>query len=435
MAAGRRRLYLSVGINSTGYLGASWKARRGNRLDFVDYGYYLALTKAAHAARFDAVFFSDHPALMLDTSQRPLHSFEPLTLLTALAAQVPDIGLWFTATTSYNAPYNLARRLQTVDHISGGRIIFNAVSSFNPAVAANFGGDPLPPREDRYRKADEFMRVLYALWESWDLKREGGVPDGRLWDGASAHAIHHEGEFFTVAGPLNVPRGPQGRPVIAQAGASDGGIEFAARHGELIYCSLLCKEVALAFGAKLRRRAAEVGRPSNAIKLFPALVPIVARTEAEARERLYAVAAAGTEAGLVRQFAVEHGLDGPDFDPDAPLEESHFAAKPGQQRPVGFTQSIAELIRCEKVSTRQLVNRLAGGHRLVVGTPETVADTIIDWWQNGAADGFNIQAAALPDELDSFAELVVPILQERGIFPRDYDGTTLRERLDLPLPD
>ncbi|HTJ57440.1 MAG TPA: NtaA/DmoA family FMN-dependent monooxygenase [Devosiaceae bacterium] len=429
-----RRLFLSIGINSTGYLGTSWKARKGNRLDFVDYDYYLGLTRKAHAARFDAVFFSDHPALMLDTEVRPLHSFEPLTLLTALAAQVPDVGLWFTGTTSYNSPYNLARRLQTLDHISGGRIIFNAVSSFNPAVAANYGNDPLPPREARYRKADEFMQLLDELWGSWDLKREGAVPEGRLWDNSSAHAVNHQGEFFNVAGPLNVPRGPQGRPVIAQAGASGDGIEFAARHGELIYCSLLSKQAAFEFGGKLRQRAAELGRPANAIKMFPALVPIAARTEAEARERLYAVTGAGTEEGLIAKFAQEHGLDGPNFDPDAPLDESHFAATPGQQRPVGFTQSIFEVIRLEKVSTRQLVNRLEGGHRLVVGTPDKIADTIIDWWESGAADGFNIQAAALPDELDSFAELVVPILQDRGVFPRDYDGSTLRERFDLPFP-
>jgi alkanesulfonate monooxygenase SsuD/methylene tetrahydromethanopterin reductase-like flavin-dependent oxidoreductase (luciferase family) len=169
--------------------------------------------------------------------------------------------------------------------------------------------------------------------------------------------------------------------------------------------------------------------------MFPALVPIVARTEAEARERLYAVTDAGSEDGLIRKFVKDNGIDPSGFDPDAPLDEALFAAKPGQQRPVGFTQSIFELIRLEKVSARQLVNRLEGGHRVVVGTPETVADTIIDWWQDGAADGFNIQAAALPNELDSFAELVVPILQDRGVFPREYDGTTLRERFDLPFPD
>ena len=210
MTTYKRRLNLNVGINTTGYLTGAWKYRTGTRYDITDPDYYLRLTQLAHRGRFDSVFFSDHPALMTDPNSRPFHTIDPLILVTALAAQVPDIGFVATMSSTYNSPYNLARRTQSTDIISGGRLIVNIVSSFNPNVAANFGSEPLPPREVRYAKATEFLDVAKKLWASWDPRREGDVPPERFWDAAQAHTIDHEGAYFSVRGPLNVPRGPRG---------------------------------------------------------------------------------------------------------------------------------------------------------------------------------------------------------------------------------
>lgn len=423
------RLFLTAGINSTGYLAQSFRHGSGSPLRFADVGHYLACTRIAHAGRLDAVFFSDHPALMAP-SQRPLHSFDPLILVTALAAQVPDIGFELTVTSTFNAPYNLARQVASLDHVSGGRLICNIVSSFNPAIAANFGDAPLPGREARYRQAHEFMRVFGALLDSWSLQ-EAATPD-RAWDEAGAKPIDHRGEFFTVAGPLNVPVGPQRRPVIGQAGASEAGLDFAAAHGEVIYCSLLALEAARAFSSDVRARAVRAGRKPRSLRVLPGLVPVLGRTRQEALERHDAVSGKGGEEGLLRSFAAEVGLP-PRFDPDAPLAEDLFRVSADQQRPVGFTQALADLARHERVTARQFVRRLDGGHRLVIGTPDDVAEDILRWWRSGAVDGFNIQPPILPDDLSDFVEQVIPRLQRAGVFPTAYRGRTMRERFGLPF--
>ena len=424
-----QRLFLTAGINSTGYLSQSFRHGTGSPLRFADFGHYLACTRIAHAGRIDAVFLSDHPALM-DPRQRPLHSFDPLILATALAAQVPDIGFELTVSSTYNAPYNLARRVASLDHISGGRVICNIVSSFNPAIAANFGHAPLPDRDARYRQAHEFMAVFGALLDSWSL-RPADAAD-LAWDPKGAGPMDHEGEFFSVTGPLNVPVGPQRRPVIGQAGASDAGLDFAAAHGELIYCSLLALDAARAFSREVRARAVRLGRRSESLRILPGLVPILGRSRKEALERHDAISGKGSEAGLLRSFVTEAGL-APDFDPDAPLQEDLFRPSADQQRPIGFTQALADLVRHERVSARQFVRRLEGGHRLVIGTPDDVADDIIRWWSSGVVDGFNVQPPVLPDDLSDFVESVIPRLQRRGVFPTDYLGETMRERFDLPF--
>ncbi len=294
----KRYLNLNVGINSTGYLGGAWPYRKGGRLDFVDPEYYIRLSEIAHRGVFDAVFFSDHPALMTERTGRPFHSLDPLILLTSIAARVPDIGLVLTASSTYNSPYNFARRTQTLDIISDGRLIINIVSSFNPNVAANFGNAPLPPRKERYAKATEFIDVLKKLWDSWDLSREGPIGPDQLWDNKSAHTIDHNGEFFSIKGPLNVPRSRQDQPVIAQAGASEGGLDLAARHGEIIYCNVLNKDAGFAFGKKVRDRAVAIGRDPKEILIVPGVVPIVADSYEAALKRHELVSGTGSEDGL-----------------------------------------------------------------------------------------------------------------------------------------
>lgn len=430
----QRQLNLNVGINSTGYLGNAWKYRTGTRHDIVDPAYYLKLTQLAHKGLFDAVFFSDHPALMTDPKGRPFHTLDPLILLTALAAQVPDIGLVLTASSTYNSPYNLARRVQTLDIISGGRLIVNVVSSFNPAVAANFGSDPLPPRKERYARAIEFLDVAKKLWASWDPAREGEVPEDRFWDSSSAHTIDHVGDYFTVKGPLNVPRGPQGYPVIAQAGASEGGIDLAALHGEIIYCNVLSRPAGQAFGKKVKDRAIAFGRDPAGIRIVPGLVAIVADSREEALRKHELLSGAGSEDGLLKRFATDAGLDLATFDPDAPLNPELFIPDPNRLVAVGMGLGLSELLTYETLTARQAVRRTEGHHRLLLGTPETVADEMIDLWADGTVDGYTLQPAAVPDDIEVFVDKVVPILQDRGVYRRQYAGDTVRERYGLPIP-
>ena len=430
-----RQMNLNVGINTTGYGGAAWRARTGTPADINDPAYYLRLAQLAHRGRFDALFLSDHPALMRDPAQRPLHTLDPLILLTFLAGQVPDIGLVATISTTYNSPYNLARRAQSIDLLTGGRLIVNMVSSFNPAVAANFGNDPLPPREVRYARAIEFLDVAKELWSSWD-PAEAAPPDaGQFWNAGAAQEIGHEGRFFSVKGPLNVPWGPQGHPVIAQAGASDRGIDFAALHGEIIYANVLSRPAGRAFRARIEDRAQFFGRDPSGIRIVPGVVPVVADSREEALRRHEILSGAGSEDGLLRRFAIEAGLDLASFDPDAWLDPALFVPDQNRQWAVGMGLGLSELLTHERLTARDVVRLSEGHHRLVLGTPEEVADQLIDLWQDGTVDGYTVQPLVAPDDIETFVTRVIPVLQDRGVFRRDYVGDTVRARYRLPFPE
>lgn len=434
MSRKTRKLNLNVGINTTGYLPAAWKYRTGDRHDIYDPGYYRRLTELAHRGLFDAVFFSDHPAMMTDPNSRPFHTIDPLILCTALAAQVPDIGFVATMSSTYNSPYNLARRTQSTDIISGGRLIINIVSSFNPNVAANFGSAPLPPRSERYAKASEFLDVAKKLWASWDPAREGSILDDRFWDAAAARAIDHDGDHFSVRGPLNVPRGPQGHPVIAQAGASEGGIDLAARHGEIIYCNILSRPAGQAFGAKVKSRAAALGRDPTGIRIVPGLVVILGETREEALRKHELFSGAGSEDGLIARFIKDNGIDPDGFDPDAVLNPERFVPDPNRLQAVGMGLGLLDLLTHERLTARQVVRRSEGHHRLLLGTPEEVADALIDLWSDGTVDGYTLQPPRAPDDIEEFVEKVVPILQDRGVYRSLYEERTVRERYGLPFP-
>lgn len=426
------RPFLTVGVNSTGYHGQSWKM--GSPPDrFLDIGYYRRIAEIAHEAVFDGLFLSDHPALQEDGTSRPLHSLDPLILFSALAEAVPDIGLILTASTAFNSPYNLARRLATLDLISGGRAGWNAVSSFNPRVAANFGTAPIADHDVRYRRTEEFLQVVKRLWGSW--RPDAVVGDGLLWTSDAITQLNHHGEFFDVRGPLNVPVSPQGHPVIAQAGGSQQGRRIAALYGEIIYTAQLGKASAARFTAGIKAAARQAGRPPEAVKVLPGLVPIVGSTAAEAERRYQQLVASGgvTEDEIVT-LARRLDLDPESLDLDAPLTEEQKQPKPGRVAPEGFFNAIVDLAQDEGLTVRQLARRVEGGHRLVVGTPDEVAEAIADWWRDGAVDGFTLQPAVLPDDLTVFADEVVPLLRKHAGFPSRYAEPTLRERFDLPFP-
>ncbi|WP_028747515.1 NtaA/DmoA family FMN-dependent monooxygenase [Rhizobium mesoamericanum] len=434
MSIQKRRMNLNVGLNSTGYLANAWKYRSGDRHDINDPAYYRHLAEIAHKGLFDAVFFSDHPALMTEPLGRPFHTIDPLILCTALAAQVPDIGFVVTVSSTYNSPYNFARRVQSLDIVSGGRLIVNIVSSFNPNVAANFGSAALPPRNERYARAIEFLDVAKKLWSSWDPRRESEVPSDRFWDSTSAAAIEHDGAFFQVRGPLNVPRGPQGHPVIAQAGASDGGIDLAARHGEIIYCNILSKSAGKAFGNKVRERAVSLGRDPSGIRIVPGLVVILGESRKEALRKHELYSGTGSEDGLLERFVREHGLDPNRFDPDAVLDYERFVPDQNRQQAVGMGLGLSDLLQHEKLTARQAVRRSEGHHRLLLGTAQEVANEMIDLWEDGTVDGYTLQPPRAPDDIVEFVDEVIPILQDRNVYPRQYEGRTIRDRYRFSYP-
>lgn len=435
----QEHLFLAASINGTGWSGRSarWPGTSPRR--FADPTHYVEAARIAHRGVLDAVFVSDHPALSPNAHSGPHHVFDPIVLFSAITGAVPDIGFVLTASTTYNSPFNLARRLASLDAFSGGRLIWNAVSSFNPAVAANYGSEPLPPREERYRRAGEFLDVVKQLWASWDLPDEL-APDGALWDEAEARPIDHHGEFYDVRGPLNVPVGPQGHPVIAQAGASQHGLDFAARHAELVYAPLPGKEVARDRARLLTERATAYGRDPDGIRLFPGLNLVIADTREEAYRRHEALQGVADEEGLIqafltRGFGVTPELP-PGVGPDDPLDPAWFPVltAEGVFGTVGHSLAVTELVASERLTLRQLVRRVDGSHRLIVGTPRDVAEGILDWWDDGLVAGFNLQLPVLPDDLVRFVDEVVPILQAAGATPKAYDGSTVRERLGLPDP-
>lgn len=432
----RRELHLNAFLMEAGHHEAAWRRPDSNpRADF-DLDHWIGLARLAESAKFDSLFLADGPATMGTGEFRPPGQLEPLTLLTALSQATRRIGLIATVSTTYNDPYNLARRLASVDHVSRGRCGWNIVTSAGADEAANFGLDDRPGHVARYARADEFLSVAKALWDSWEA--EAVVADkatGRYADPARIHKISHRGQCFAVAGPLNVERPPQGYPLLVQAGSSEDGKDFAARHAEAIFTAHQTYERAAGFYADIKRRARAAGRNPDGVIVLPGIVPYIGSTEAEARARAkefddLRVPEYGLLA-LSRVFELEPG----DFELDAPLPDS-VRARPRLEGSQSRSELIIEMAVRENLTVRQILSRLGGGrgHFEFAGTPDQVADTIIEWFTGGAADGFNIMAPGLPSGLQAFIDHVLPILQRAGLFREEYQGSTLREHYGLDVP-
>ncbi|MGN6721278.1 MAG: LLM class flavin-dependent oxidoreductase [Marmoricola sp.] len=431
-----RQLHLNAFLMEAGHHEAAWRLPESNpRADF-DLGHWIRLARIAEAAKFDSIFLADGPALIGTGEFRPPGQLEPLTLLTALSQVTSRIGLIATVSSTYNEPYNLARRLASVDHVSAGRAGWNIVTSAGADEAANFGLTTRPSHADRYHRADEFLSVAKALWDSWET--EAVIADqasGRYADPSRIHRLDHVGEHFSVAGPLNVQRPPQGYPLLVQAGSSEDGRRFAATHAEAIFTAHQTFESAADFYADIKRRAAAVGRAPESVVVLPGIVPIIGATEAEAQARAKEFDDARVpEYGLL-QLAHVFELEPSDFELDAPLPKA-VLARPTLEGSQSRSDLIIDLALRENLTVRQILSRLGGGrgHFTAVGTPEQIAGIILDWFENGAADGFNIMAPALPGDLETFIEHVLPILRARGVFRDDYTGTTLRDHYGLAKP-
>ena len=423
-------------IIDTGHHEASWRLPGSQPLAHIDVEYHERLARIAEAAKFDSVFLADSPVLWNSPGRRPSGRLEPITLLTALARATQRIGLIATASTSYNDPFNLARRFASLDHISGGRAGWNIVTTAGDDAARNFGLDAQPAHAERYQRAAEFVEVSRKLWDSWEddaivADVEGGV---HARDDL-VHPVDHAGRFFRIRGPLNLPRSPQGHPVLVQAGSSHDGKDFAARYAEAVFTAQQTLAEGQAFYADLKARAAAAGRDPAGVKILPGIVPVLGSTEAEARE---------LDAELDRLIVAEYARDQLahllGLDPDQLALDSELPASLPDEDQIEGAKSrytlVVELGRRERLTVRQLIGRLGGGrgHRTFAGTPEQVAQTIEDWYRSGAADGFNVMPAVLPSGLELFAEHVVPILQRRGLMRTEYDGTTLRDHYGLARP-
>ena len=432
----KRMMKLGLSIRGVGYHIAAWRhpsIRPQIEQSLAQYG---VGARSAERGRFYTIFFAEGGAIRESgylatlAGYSTLARLEPMTLLPALAMATRNIGLAATASTTYNAPYHVARKFATLDIISGGRGAWNAVTSWTDAEAANFGLVEQIPPDERYDRATEFIAVVLGLWESFApdafLFDQAG---GRFQDPAKIRTLNHKGRYFAVRGPLNVLPSPQGRPVIFQAGASEKGREMAAAYADAVFSAAQSLDEAQAFYAAVKGRLDRYGRKPDELLVMPGISVIVGRTAAEAQEKhrsLQDLISPEIGKALLASFFgdLSHvGVDDPlpAFDP----EGKH-----------SFARRLGAIAADSRMTLRQLYEAMAGGrgHLSLVGSAEAVADALALWFDNGAADGFNLAAPLLPGSIADFVDLVVPILQERGLFRTAYEGTTLRENLGLPLP-
>ena len=430
----KRQLHLNVNILHSGFSPAAWRMAGSDPRASFDINHYINVARIAERGTFDAVFLADQAAISDRVDFRPLTSLEPTIVLALVAAHTTHIGLIATASTTYNEPYNIARRFATLDHASGGRVGWNIVTSADLPQSRNFGLEKPVEHQRRYERAAEFTTVVKALWDSWeDEAFIGDVETGRFVDPSRVHAIAHHGEHFSVHGPHNIPRPPQGHPVIVQAGGSDDGRQLAAEHAEAVFSASQSFDEALDYANDLKARAAHFGRPRESILVLAGLATIIGSTEIEARRRQEELRELiPLEYSLARLSGVLQ-IDPKRLKLDEPLPEDIPLPADGGHT---FFRATLALAGRERLSVRDLIRALNGGtgHRTIVGTPEAIADDIEKWFRAGAADGFNLMPDVLPSGLEVFVDEVVPILRRRGIFRQDYAGRTLRDHFGLSRP-
>lgn len=430
-----RKLKLNLFIYPGGHHEAAWRHPASEPERVLDIRFYQELAQRAEQSKFDAVFFADGPALESNVQYAARFRLEPFTWLSAIAVATERIGLIGTASTTYLEPYNAARLFASLDHLSGGRAGWNIVTTGAERAARNFGLDEHPPHAERYSRADEFVQVVGKLWDSWeDGAVVSDVSTGVFADTSRIHAIGHEGEHFRVEGPLNTPRSPQGRPVYVQAGSSPDGKAFAATHAEAVFTAHQSLQSAQDFYADIKAQASSAGRDPEKLLVLPGISPYLGSTEAEARalrQEFDELTQPEYGLGILRKL-LGVDLDGVKLDEPFPPELLASAGRAGSR-----SQLLLEVIRREQPTVRQLLQRFAGarGHYVFAGTPVQVADEIQCWFENGAADGFNIMPPWLPGGFEAFADEVVPILQSRGLFRTEYYGRTLREHFGLDRPE
>jgi FMN-dependent oxidoreductase (nitrilotriacetate monooxygenase family) len=431
-------IHLNLFIQSRGHHEAAWNHPDASTKPLTDITYYQELAKKAELALFDSIFFADSLAITQDEACSGRIWLEPITLLSAIAVATKKIGLIATGSSTYSEPYNLARQFASIDHISEGRAAWNIVTSWRAPVARNFGNSGQNTHADRYILAEEYVQVVKDLWDSW--ADEAVVDDrenGKYARSELIRPINFNGEHYKVEGPLNLPRCPQGRPVLVQAGSSDAGRSFAAKHAEAVFTAHLDKEKAKRFYKDIKERASKFGRKRDQVLILPGLSPVMAQSEKKAKEILEDLnKQTDPEIGRRTLSGRFGGEDFSHLELDKILKAKDFPDPTKVETMRSRAQLIVDLVQREEITLRQLLARFAGarGHYTLAGTPEQVADFIENWHADSAADGFNIMPPVLPSMLDIFIEQVIPILQSRGLFRKQYQGSTLRDHYDLERP-
>jgi alkanesulfonate monooxygenase len=400
-------------------------------------GHITRFAQRLEEAKFDAFFMADHLAVLnmpVEALKRShtVTSFDPLTLLPALAVQTKHLGLIATASTTFEPAYMIARRFASLDHISGGRAGWNIVTTSNPDAALNFGQDDQMEHDERYARAREFYDVVTGLWDSFaDDAFLRDVESGIFFEPEKLHVLNHKGKYLSVRGPLNIARPVQGWPVIVQAGASEAGRQLAAETAEVVFAAGGRLADDQAFYADVKGRTERAGRDPDSIKILPGAFVVVGDSDDEAREKRLKLDSLVHEQSAVASLSISLGVDASKFDPDGPLPDipETNQSRSGRARVIALAQR-------EKLTVRQLAQRLGGYAGLgFVGTAKTIADQMEQCFVERGCDGFNIMFPFVPAGLDDFVEKVVPELQRRGLFRREYEGPTLRENLGLKRPE
>ncbi|NOU67445.1 NtaA/DmoA family FMN-dependent monooxygenase [Paenibacillus sp. LMG 31461] len=431
MAKGKQ-IKLGAMIHGVGGGWEDWKHPEAITDASTNFQFYKHQAQTAEAGKFDFAFIADSVHITEKSSPHYLNRFEPLTILSALAAVTKRIGLVATVTVSYSEPFTVARQFASLDLISKGRAGWNVVTSWLSGSANNYSKDEHPPHEKRYRIAQEHVDVVKGLWDSWeDDAFTRNKETGQFFDPAKLHTLNHKGEFFSVQGPLNIARSKQGQPVIFQAGTSEDGRNFASKNADAIFVGHENIEEAKTYYADIKRRAVSFGRNADDVSILPGIRPIIGRTEEEAeRKYLETVNLVSIDKAIIAL-----GRPFNDFDFSVyPLDEAFpDLGDLGANSQQGGSEKIKRLAKEHNLTLRQVALRFATPKGNFVGTPEKIADTIQQWVEEGASDGFII-GVGIPGALQDFVELVVPILQERGLYRTEYEHDTLRGHLGLEVP-
>ena len=435
--AERRMLRLGAFMRPVTIHTGSWRYPGAYADANFNFKHIKRFAQTLERGRFDAFFMADHLSVLnmpMDALKRSatVTSFEPMTLLPALAMVTERLGLIATGSTTYDEPYHVARRFASLDHISGGRAGWNVVTTSNPDASRNFGREEHLEHALRYRRAREFFDVVTGLWDSWEddaflRDQETGI----FFDPAKLHVLGHRGEYFDVRGPLNIARPVQGWPVIVQAGASDAGRQLAAETAEAVFAPAANLEAGREYYADVKGRMEKAGREADQMKILPGCMVVVGDSLDEAKEKRALLDSKVHFDSAIASLSISLGHDASKFDPDGPLPEipESNASKSGRERAIA-------LAKRENLTVRQLAQRLGGYSGLcILGTPEQIADEMEEWLETRGSDGFNLMFPYLPEGLDDFVNRVVPVLQRRGLFRTEYEGATLRENLGLKRPE